>query len=161
MKDKFTILFVCEGNTCRSPMAVGILDSLIPEKLRDRTEILSAGISVPFKSKVSPEAVSVASESGMDISDHVPKSVTSDILQRSDIILTFSISQKEYLKGVGVSTEKLFVLGEFGPENSLFQTIEDPAGGTIEVYRECYYEIESEMKRILPMLVEIIEERYG
>ena len=67
-KDKFRVLFLCEGNTCRSQMAEGLVKNLLDERL----EVLSSGYSVAA-SQVSQGAIGAMQEIGIDISLQKPK----------------------------------------------------------------------------------------
>lgn len=120
------ILFVCTGNTCRSPMAEGYLDSLKLPNVKAE----SRGISAEGGS-LSQNALSVMLEKGIDLRDNVSAQLNSSDLIWADKILYMSPSHYTVLSYY-VPTEKLFMLGN---------GISDPYGGNLEVYRKCRDEI--------------------
>ena len=121
------ILFVCTGNTCRSPMAEGYLNS----KKLDGVVAVSAGICA-FGEPISQNSYAVLAEKGIDMSDHISCPVTEALCNEVDKIICISPSHKEILLSYGVAEEKLSVLGG---------GIADPYGGDIETYRKCRDEI--------------------
>lgn len=121
------ILFVCTGNTCRSPMAEGYLRS----KGLDGVTVLSRGL-VCDGSPVSLNSKTAMAEVGIDISGHISQQITDRDIIKADKIICLSPSHKAALLSVGVPENKLFVLGN---------GISDPFGGDITVYRRCRDEI--------------------
>ena len=121
------ILFICTGNTCRSPMAEGYLNS---KKLYGVTA-QSRGIAADG-SPVSENSKTVMAEAGIDISGHVSRQVTDTDIDEADKIICLSRSHAAALAQAGVPAFKLSVLGG---------GISDPFGGSPEVYRNCRDEI--------------------
>lgn len=121
------ILFVCTGNTCRSPMAEGYLRS----KKLDGVTVLSRGLACDG-SPVSLNSKTAMAEVGIDISGHISRQITDSDIKNADKIICLSPSHMAVLLSVGVPENKLFVLGN---------GISDPFGGDITVYRRCRDEI--------------------
>jgi arsenate reductase (thioredoxin) len=128
-----TILFLCVGNTCRSPMAEGIAK----KKLNQNYKILSAGCS-PGE-KVSRKAVQVMNEIGIDISNHIPRAFSLDILEKSNIIISM---------GEGIAEACPFDLSSY---NVLDWGLEDPYGKDIGFYRK----IRDEINKMVYNLIEV------
>lgn len=120
------VIFICTGNTCRSPMAAGYLRSF---GLLDVT-VHSRGLFA-YGSPVSANSAAVMSEMGIDISEHISHSLTKDDLS-ADLFICMSSSHREALLSLGLPNEKVFVLGS---------GISDPYGGSLTVYRACRDEI--------------------
>ncbi|MBO4692809.1 MAG: ribosomal protein S18-alanine N-acetyltransferase [Clostridia bacterium] len=120
------VLFVCSGNTCRSPMAEGYLNS----KNLSGVKALSAGF-ICAGEHAARSAVSVMNEIGIDISAHISRLITADALL-SDKIFCMGENHKSALLGAGVPEEKIRVLSG---------GIEDPYGKSTQVYRECRNQI--------------------
>ena len=127
------ILFICTGNTCRSPMAERYLDSLNLENVKAESRGLSAE-----GGSVSPNAVSVMGELGIDLSHDVSAQLTAKDLIWADKILYMSPSHLTVLS-LYAPKEKLFMLGN---------GISDPYGGDTERYRKCRDEIISAIDRL-------------
>lgn len=125
------ILFVCTGNTCRSPMAEGYLKS----KNLPQISVKSRGLSADG-SEVSRNSAEVMAEKGIDISCHVSSPITKDDLLWADKIICLSFTHKSFLEGFVVDSSKLLILGH---------GITDPFGGDIKVYRKCRDEIFKEI----------------
>ena len=121
------ILFVCTGNTCRSPMAEGYLKS----KGIEGVTVLSRGLAADG-SPVSLNSKTAMDEAGIDIGSHISKQITADDINKADKIICLSPSHKAVLLSAGVPENKLYILGD---------GISDPFGGSIEVYRRCRDEI--------------------
>ncbi len=121
------ILFVCTGNTCRSPMAEGYLKS----KGIEGVTVSSRGLAADG-SPVSLNSKTAMDEAGIDIGSHISKQITADDINKADKIICLSPSHKALLLSAGVPENKLYILGD---------GISDPFGGSIEVYRRCRDEI--------------------
>ena len=129
------ILFVCTGNTCRSPMAEGYLRS----KGIDGVTVLSRGLASDG-SPVSLNSKTAMAEVGIDISSHISRQITDSDINKADKIICLSPSHRAVLLSAGVPAEKLFVLGN---------GISDPFGGDISVYRRCRDEIFAEVDALI------------
>lgn len=120
------ILLVCTGNTCRSPMAEGILKKMLPNH-----NILSAGIYTVDGLSASENAIKASAELDIDISAHKSCKITYEITENSDLILCMTNSHKHALSHVKFKT---FTVGEFAGD---CEEICDPYGGNINEYRVC------------------------
>lgn len=128
------IIFVCTGNTCRSPLADVYLKSL---NLKD-LEVESRGLFADG-SPVSKNSLLVAKEAGFDISNHISKQFTFEDTF-CDKIICMSQSHLEALKNAGVDKAKLTVLGN---------GILDPYGMPIEHYQICFNEIREQIDSLV------------
>ena len=117
------ILFVCSGNTCRSPMAEGYLNA---KKIRGITAFSCGFISEG--DPVSENAVTVMNELGIDISNHKSRLINKERVGCADKIYCMGESHKTALLSAGVLMQQLEILGGGIP---------DPFGQSIDVYRSC------------------------
>ena len=137
------ILFVCTGNTCRSPMAKAIAEDYC--KNRFDFEIDSAGLFINDIDGVSNNAVMAMKEMGIDISDHIPTQLTLDIANNADIIVPMTKNHALTLCSYGISEDKIKPLGA---------EIPDPYMCDIDVYRKCRDVLKEEIEKMLEGMVE-------
>ena len=145
------ILFICTGNTCRSPMAEGFMKDIAEKKGID-VKVSSAGVFAFDGQLVSKEAVEVMKSEGIDISDHRAKTVNKTLLESADLILTMSSSHKrELLRKFDFIKNKVYTLKEYvyGSE----EDIQDPFGQGIKAYINA----KNEIKKSIIKVVEKIE----
>ena len=129
------ILFVCTGNTCRSPMAAALMNKIADENDMDVTSC-SAGLFAQSGQSASKNAVLAMQERGIDISNHKSQPITDELVLGSDLILTMTEGHKALI--AGLAPEKTFTICEYaGYEGD----ISDPYGGDLNDYRECAEEI--------------------
>ena len=160
-----TILFVCTGNTCRSSIAEGIMKNLLKDK---NIIIKSAGTSVFFSEPANQKAIDVMSQMGIDIKDHRSQTLTEELIEEADLILTMTHYHTDnVIRKYAKAIEKTFTLKEYlslllekkglteDPDyqfNIDEMNVTDPYGQSIDVYRETAKEI----KRILERIVEFV-----
>lgn len=141
------ILFVCTGNTCRSPMAEAILKN----KNVDNLEIKSAGIYASEGSRASHQVMEVLSEKGIFL-DHSSSLLNKDLVDWATYIFTMTTSHKNRIASdFPRAIEKTFTIKEFA-ENDKYGEIMDPFGGSVSQYRETYSELELLIEKIIKKL---------
>ena len=141
------ILFVCTGNTCRSPMAEAILKS----KKIDGLEVKSAGIYAATGSEASAHARKVLEVHQID-HNHSSNMLNIDSVRWADLILTMTISHKNaILQQYPDAAAKVFTLKEFTGENYDVDVV-DPFGGNLAIYQETYQELEKLITKAIEKL---------
>lgn len=144
------LLFVCTGNTCRSPLAEVIARRLIRDRAIAALTVGSAGTSAWSDTPASDGAMLVALEHGVDLGDHRARQLVAEIVAHADVILTMGpqhLDRAEALGGVGRSA----LLTEFA--GGIVRAISDPFGGDLEVYRATFAELETEIIAVLDRIV--------
>lgn len=158
---------MCTGNTCRSPMAAGILRSMLKQAGVANVGVASAGTHGLHFAPASFFAVQAARERGTDISRHRSRRLTGEIIGQADLILVMSQEHLEHVKrAYPEAAGKTYLLRSFpsaeGASNGAGErgvlSIKDPIGGVLEDYQMSFSEIEKEIKRILPELLRRAEE---
>ena len=129
------ILFVCTGNTCRSPIAAALFNKIALEKDLDG-RIESAGIFAMDGAPASAGAHHAMKKYGIDLEEHRAKSITPELLKQCDLVLTMTEGHKAQL--LPYAEGKVFTLLEYA---GLPGDIADPFGGSNEVYDACAEEI--------------------
>ncbi|MFO7815712.1 MAG: low molecular weight protein arginine phosphatase [Halanaerobiales bacterium] len=141
------ILFVCTGNTCRSPMAEYFARQYIENNNLKDFNVASAGINAATGQSASQEAIKVMKEKGIDISDHKSKSLMEEDLQENDKVLTMTNSHKEVIQDM-YDYENVYTLKHF-VKRCEDRDILDPYGFEVDKYRETRDEIEDAVKKLL------------
>lgn len=132
------VLFICTGNTCRSPMAEGIYNSLCGGAI-------SRGLMVPEPAPASENARLAMEKRGIDISRHESAQLSANDISEADEIYTMTDGQKNYITSVLPQfAYKVKTLGEAAGGDEVC----DPFGGDIEEYEKCASQIEEYIKRV-------------
>jgi len=145
----FTLLFVCTGNTCRSPMAEFLFRNLVGGL--QNIEVVSAGVSTEEGLPASEHALSVMREKGISLDNHRTRPVNRELVEKADLILTMTSRHKAILTNMYPEfRDKIYTLKEYAGEEG---DVVDPFGQSEEVYRNCRDELESLIMRIKDRIV--------
>ena len=130
-------MFICSGNTCRSPLAEGLFKKYLKDNNITDIEVSSAGVGVFPGDEVSINSILVAGSRGIDISSHRARNINPEHLMTTDLFFCMSDSHKQVLLR-HCDESKIVVLN-----------IADPYGRPLEVYEECAKQLESKFPEII------------
>jgi glycine hydroxymethyltransferase len=150
-----TILFVCTGNVCRSPMAEGLVRDLLKGRTDLQLQVMSAGLGALDGQPPSEFAVRVMAELGIDIAHYRSQSLRVPLVEQADFIFTMTRQQQDAIQTIyPVATEKIFVLREFEDAEIIGKDIPDPIGQLPEVYRRT----RDQIRAALPSVLEFVKQ---
>ncbi len=148
-----TILFVCSGNICRSPMAEALMNDRLPSTSAWRAA--SAGTSAIEGIPASPEAVAALAELGIDMTGHRSRRLTPARIEQATLIVAMTSHHRDIVLGLAPgATPRTCLLGDFDPDRRQ-QDIGDPIGGSLQVYRRCRNLIRSCLPGLLACMRDI------
>jgi protein-tyrosine-phosphatase len=145
------LLFVCTGNTCRSPMSEAIARKYIIERGLEDMDVASAGTSAWDGAPASDGALLVGLERRLDLSTHRSQQITRALIESSDLIFTMGPHHLERVEALG-GAGKSFMLTSYPTPGTSGRTISDPMGGDLDVYRSAADELETEIRRVIDRL---------
>ena len=149
-----SVLFVCTGNICRSPIAEGLFRRLLGN--RKDIEVASAGVHAVRGQPPSLYAVQVCEEEGVDIGDLRSQPLTAAVVDRATHIFAMTGAHLETIQTLfPEGAEKSFLLREFEePNTTVWRDVPDPIGLGRDVYEVCARTI----KNALPSVLAFVEQ---
>ncbi len=161
MNKTFTIMFVCTGNTCRSPMAEGAMKVLLEkENLKNKYEVISSGTSAATGFPATLYGIEAAKIWDADMSAHQSQPLTSELLEKSDLIFAMTPSHfAEIIRLRKDVADRTYLFKNFPDHASIGEGLIDPIGQELSVYNETFLEIGEYLGKYLPEIVKRIENK--
>jgi protein arginine phosphatase len=151
----YNLLFVCSGNTCRSPLAAAITERLIGERGWHHVRVLSAGTAALNGAPATENALAVAAENRLDLSTHRSRELSTEVLDWADLVLTMTPSQYETVARMG-SSAKVALVTDFIDGPGAGEAVHDPFGGDLPIYRRTFVQLEEAAAALLARLEPIL-----
>jgi len=132
------IVLVCTGNTCRSPMAEGLLKHKLAGvgDAWSGVNVISAGVAASEGAMASQQAVDVMEAKGIDIACHESRPLSDAIMHRADVVLTMTRGHRAAILAAWPDmSDRVHTLRPDGGD------IADPVGGSVELYEQCARQI--------------------
>lgn len=147
MKKYAKVLFVCNGNTCRSPMAATIFSNLKGE--RD-IRVGSRGLVVLFPEPYNPKAIAVAAAHNMIMPNNSAKEICEEDFGNDTLVLTMSERQKSKLYARFKNAINVYTLMECAGIDR--EEIKDPYGKDMQAYSKCFEELQELVEKVAEVL---------
>jgi protein-tyrosine-phosphatase len=158
LKKTFSILFVCTGNSCRSPLAEIIMKNALREAGVEKVNVSSAGTATYDGGKPSGGAVFAARHMGLTLAGFRSRGLTQRRVRRADLILTMGPAQRDEITERWPEVkDRTFVICDYS--RSSRRRIADPMGQPAEAYVSCARTLGDEIKKVLPRVKRAVKAR--
>ena len=131
-----TIIFICTGNTCRSPMAAALATSIFKQN-KLNVAVLSAGVTAGDGYPASQNAILAMEDENIDINPHLSTQISQEILTQAALILTMTTSHLQIVQSIH-PTANAHTLAQYANQSG---DVSDPFGGNLATYRKCAAQI--------------------
>jgi protein-tyrosine phosphatase len=146
------LIFVCTGNTCRSPMAEGLLKKLLGPDCG--WKISSAGVHAGNGDSASSGAVEALRMLGINLTAHRSRRLTPEMIRTADLIVTMTRSHRDAVLDMDPKSEgKVFLLKSFGIAQCATD-IYDPVGEALDIYCRVRDEIDAALPDLILYMME-------
>ena len=158
MESVVRVVFVCTGNTCRSPLAAAALRlELGPDA--SRVDVTSAGTAARDGEPASEPSRAVAHRNGFDLDAHRSRRISPELMRSADLVLVMEPTHLSAVRALGADPARSHVLSEWPPPGEPDLVISDPYGGSPEAYEECWRRIRRHVERAAPAILEALRSR--
>lgn len=146
------ILFICTGNTCRSPMAQAIFNDICVSRNLDM-HAQSAGVATVDGLTAAKNAVDTMAQYGIDLSSHRTRFLPNVNLGNYDLFVTMNYDQATLVESLGVPRDMIYVLHKTPTDKYDIEVgIADPFGGDMAAYKKCVEDLKIAINELIDKL---------